>query len=389
MELENFDVEDFDEEEIEKPQKKKNRILTAILVVGINIVVLLLIIIGFGVYTYFSGNSFFGKREPVAGETASASTAIYTEEDLMEKLSEAESENAVRHQAEVDEAKNEGYVLGRNEVLDYVRDKLLTTNSSLETFNEVYTDYIVVVSGGAYHFKPINYELAQSELVSEQLSVSGTGEFQYLDTAGNVISHKGIDVSEFQGNIDWAKVADDGVEFAIIRAFYRGYGTGRLVKDGKVEDNLKGAIDNGVHAGVYVFSQAITEAEAIEEAQSAIETVAPYATNVPIVIDVERVAGTSTRMEALTVEERTNIILTFCKTVEDAGYIPMIYFNTEMGSLFVDIERLEGISKWYAWYGQWMYFPYEYDMWQYRDTGRVNGISGNVDMNIAIKPFWE
>ena len=108
----------------------------------------------------------------------------------------------------------------------------------------------------------------------------------------------------------------------------------------------------------------------------------------PIVIDVERVAGANPRMDALCVEERTDVILAFCDTVTNAGYIPIVYYNTEMGGLYVDLEKLEGITKWYAWYGSWLYYPYDYSIWQYKDSGKVNGISGGVDMNIALEPFW-
>lgn len=392
MNLQDFEIEDLDAEETEhggllseneafaKPKKNALRVVT---IIGINISAILLVIVILGIVGFVKGKI----KLADSGELTS-DKPIYTENDMQQRILEAREDAIALKDSEVDAAYNSGYSIGSNSILDYLKDTLMSNNSSLETFNLIYPDYTVVVSGGRYNFIPINTNLAQSKLVQDRINVLDNGELQYLNEDGSVASHKGIDVSEYQGNINWSKVANDGVEFAIMRAYYRGYGTGRLVRDAKIDENLKGAIDNGIHVGVYVFSQAITLEEAVEEAQMAIETLEPYATNVPIVIDIEHVSGANPRMDALTVEERTDVVLAFCDTVTNAGYIPVIYYNTEMGALGVNLERLEGISKWYAWYGTWLYLPYEYDMWQYKDTGKVDGISGSVDMNIAIKPFW-
>jgi len=390
MELQDFEIEDLDSEEEDLVTTSggsgsaKKGALKVISIVGINLLAILLVIVVLGVVAFAKG-----KIKLAGVQTAdSPEQPIYTESQMQQLVSEAQENATATMDAEVQGAYNNGYSIGQNALLDYIKDTLMNNNSSLETFNKIYPDHFVVVSNGRYNFIPINKNIAQCDLVQDQIVTLDSGEMQYTDAEGNVVSHKGIDVSEYQGNIDWAKVAADGVEFAIVRAYYRGYGTGRLVRDSKVEDNIQGAIDNGVHVGVYVFSQAINREEAVEEAQMAIETLQPYATNVPIVIDVERVSGANPRMDALTVEERTDVILAFCDTVSNAGYIPIIYYNTEMGGLYVDLEQLEGITKWYAWYGSWLYYPYEYDIWQYKDSGKVNGISGSVDMNIALKPFW-
>ncbi|MCM1091242.1 MAG: glycoside hydrolase family 25 protein [Butyrivibrio sp.] len=204
-----------------------------------------------------------------------------------------------------------------------------------------------------------------------------------------VISHKGIDVSRFQGNINWSAVAQDGVEFAFIRVANRGYGTGSLVMDERFKSNIEGAMAAGIHVGVYMFSQAITEAEVIEEANLVLDRLAPYDVKCPIVIDVEKVSDSSARMNQLSVEERTQLTLLFCQTIEAAGYKPMIYHNLEMGALMLDVAALEEYDKWFAYYNDDMYYPYDYKIWQYSDKGRVNGIGTNVDMNICFEPFWE
>ena len=311
------------------------------------------------------------------------------QEIISENAEDAEALRISEVEAASVQSKAQGYSLGRSDLLDFIKTTLLSTNSSIETFRLLYPNNIVVVSNSAYHFLPINTSLKMSELVKDRIRVTDDGEIQYTDEAGNVISHKGIDVSEYQGNINWGKVKADGVEFAIVRTHYRGYGTGRLVEDTMASANISGALANGVKVGAYVFSQAITEAEAVEEAEAAIKTLSPYVSGgVPVVIDVERVAGKNPRMDALTPTERTDVILAFCNKVTEAGYKPMLYFNTEMGALYIENERLEEIPKWYAWYSESLYFPYKYDIWQYKDTGSVSGISGNVDMNIGLEPLW-
>ncbi|MDE7112634.1 MAG: hypothetical protein K2O57_00375, partial [Acetatifactor sp.] len=109
----------------------------------------------------------------------------------------------------------------------------------------------------------------------------------------------------------------------------------------------------------------------------------------PIVFDGEKTADPTGRMNQISVEERTNLTLLFCQTVEAAGYKPIIYHNMEMGALMLDVEPLEQYDKWLAYYNDNMYYPYEYKIWQYSDKGRVSGISSNVDMNICFEPFWE
>ena len=389
MDIQDYDLEE-DLDDVERDvviKKKKGRGFTVAFVFTISIAAVLLLFVGLLILAYFSG------KYEVVREDENGEFPIYTESRMQEIIAENEAEAEAQRLSEVEAAgvqsKAQGYALGRSDLLDFIKTTLLSTNSSIETFRLLYPNNIVVVSNSAYHFLPIDQSLKMSELVQDRIKVTDEGEIQYTDEAGNVISHKGIDVSEYQGNINWDKVRADGVEFAIVRTHYRGYGTGRLVEDTKASANISGALASGIKVGAYVFSQAITEAEAVEEAQAAIDTLSPYVSGgVPIVIDVERVAGKNPRMDALTPAERTDVILAFCDKVTEAGYKPMIYFNTEMGALYIENERLEEIPKWYAWYATSLYFPYKYDIWQYKDTGSVSGISGNVDMNIGLEPLW-
>ena len=146
-------------------------------------------------------------------------------------------------------------------VLQGIKAALSEGTTTVETLRPYYPNEIVVVSGGRFHFVPINRELKQNQLDAANLNILESGEYQYL-TDGQVTSHKGIDVSSHQGKIDWNLGAQDGVEFAIIRVGFRGYGSeGTLKVDEQFENNIKGATAAGIKVGVYFFSQGINETE--------------------------------------------------------------------------------------------------------------------------------
>lgn len=304
-------------------------------------------------------------------------TASYTQEELDAKVAEA-----------VESARAEGAQTASAEILDGIQAGLESGQTYVETLRPFYPDDLLVVSSGQFHFVPIQKHLKMNDYTEDNLNILETGEYQYLEN-GQVISHKGIDVSKHQGEIDWQQVAEDGVEFAFIRVALRGYGTGRLVEDEYFEQNIQGALNAGIKVGVYVYSQAINEAEVLEEASLVLEKIAPYEIQCPVVFDVEKVTGDSGRMNELTLEERTNLTLLFCQTIENAGYKPMIYHNMEMGALMLDLETLEGYDKWFAYYNPDFYYPYDYKIWQYSHTGTVKGIDGEVDLNISFEPVWE
>ena len=273
------------------------------------------------------------------------------------------------------------------QVLEDIRTGLNSGDSIMQTLRPLYPEDLIVYSGGQYNFVPINRSLKQNGLEEECLNILETGEYQYLQD-GQVISHKGIDVSRHQGGIDWSLVAQDGVEFAFLRVGYRGYGTGKLLEDDRFEENIQAALAAGIKVGVYFYSQAVNETEVLEEAQFVLEKIAPYQIDCPVVFDVEKVSGEDARMNRLSKEERTALTVLFCQTIENAGYKPMIYYNTEMGAMMLQLEALEEYDKWFAAYTDDFYYPYAYRIWQYSQTGKVQGIQGNVDLNISFQPLW-
>lgn len=363
-----------------KGQRKKSRTLATVFTMLICLVVLTLItylLMMFYMEGRDSKGQDFGKKDVQDAVALEEGAVTYTQQELDAKVAEAVAAAEAANQE-----------AAAQEILSGLKERLTGGQTYVEALRPCYPDDMVVVSNGRFHFVPIQESLKKNDFTEENLVISETGEHQYVEN-GQVISYKGIDVSKHQGKIDWQQVAEDGVEFAFIRVALRGYGTGKLVEDEYFEQNIEGALSAGIKVGVYVFSQAITEEEVLEEANFVLEKIAPYKVECPVVFDVEKVSATDGRMNLLSVEERTNLTLLFCQTIENAGYKPMIYHNMEMGALMLDLETLENYDKWFAYYNDDFYYPYEYKIWQYSSIGRVKGITGDVDLNISFEPVWE
>lgn len=207
-------------------------------------------------------------------------------------------------------------------------------------------------------------------------------------TASGAASHIGIDVSTFQGEIDWAQVKASGVEFALIRAGFRGYGeSGAIHEDTHFVQNIQGALGAGLDVGVYFFSQAVTEEEAQEEAQSVLHWLSPYTITYPVVFDWETVEDPAARTHGLEPELVANCAKAFCGAVQEAGYTPMVYFNRNQGYNVYDLAQLSGYEFWLAGYTAIPDFTYSFQMWQYSSTGTVPGIEGPVDLNICMVDY--
>lgn len=196
----------------------------------------------------------------------------------------------------------------------------------------------------------------------------------------------GVDVSKYQGTIDWAKVKASGVQFAILRLGYRGYGSaGNLAMDTTFETNLKAAQAAGIQVGVYFFSQAITPEEAKQEAEYCINALKPYKITYPVVYDWEPYgSNVDARTNGLDDATLTQCAVAFLERVKQAGYQPMIYSNLTYYYLHFNMDQLAEYPLWLAQYTSKPTFYYQFDMWQYSCTGSVPGISGNVDLNIRM-----
>ena len=214
----------------------------------------------------------------------------------------------------------------------------------------------------------------------------GPGDFSSLGgyvtcTAGP--TRRGIDVSEYQEKIDWAAVKAGGFDFAFIRIGYRGYTNGEIFPDDLARENLAGAKAAGIDVGVYFYSQAVSPEEAEAEARWCLEFLGSEMLDLPLVYDWEWV-GHEARTGGMDKATLTECAKTFCRTIENGGYQPMLYFNSHISRDLLDLQELAQYPFWLAQYREKMDYPYQVDFWQYTEEGTVPGIKGKVDIDLMF-----
>lgn len=197
----------------------------------------------------------------------------------------------------------------------------------------------------------------------------------------------GIDVSEFQGYIDWQQVKNAGIEFAFIRIGCRTYEDGGIIFDERFKENLYSADRAGIKTGVYFFSQALTVEEALEEADAVIEAIKPFNITYPVVFDWEIIAEDYARTDNISIESLSDCCVAFCERIKEAGYTPMIYQNKSTLLYNVDLPRIQEYDIWLAEYNDEPTYYYDFKIWQYADNGHVPGISSEVDLNVSFKDY--
>ena len=289
-----------------------------------------------------------------------------------------------RIQSEREKAEQEA----TDKLLEYIRASYRNGNTSVWMLRNLFGTFaneLVVGSGGSFYFFPIDDSLKKAFVSPLDMQPDTDGRMRYLGADPMISGSVGIDVSRFQGKIDWEKVAADGIKFAFIRVGARGSTEGKIIEDSQFEANIEGALKNGLDVGVYFYTQAINEAEAIEEADYVIEALEPYSISLPVVFDFEPADSADARTNDLSVEQNTANVLAFCNRVSEAGYQPMLYGGLKSFLMMLDTREIEHLKKWFAFYDNTMYYPYEYSYWQYTAQGRVNGIEGDVDLDICIE----
>lgn len=306
-------------------------------------------------------------------DASSYTDVSYTEEEAAEMVNAAAAD-ASRQKEE--------------EILGKIKSMMENGEGTAAMLREIYQGEIVVAADSRYYFFPILDTIRHHSYIEEQFLMNEDNILEYV-ADGQVLSKKGIDVSRYQEKIDWKKVAGDGVEYAFIRLGIRGSTEGKLILDETYKDNMEGALKNGIDVGVYFFTQALNGEEAVEEAEFVLENLEDYDVSYPIVLDVEEITTKNPRTKDMGKQDWTNVCIAFCDRIKEAGYVPMIYGNLKTFMLMVDLEQLEDYEKWFAYYRTPLYFPYEFSIWQYSSTGKVNGIGTDVDMNISMKDWGE
>ena len=234
--------------------------------------------------------------------------------------------------------------------------------------------------GKVYYYDANHNKITGNQVIGGVMYTFG-GDGALSQSSGN----RGIDVSKYQGNIDWGAVAASGINFAIIRVGYRGSSSGALVQDPYFKKNISGATKAGIKVGLYFFTQAVNEAEAVEEASMAMSLASGYKVTYPIFIDTE--SASNGRANGLSKSARTAVVKAFCQTVRNGGYKAGVYASKSWYANQLNASALNGYCIWVAQYNSSCTYSGKYDMWQYSSKGSVSGIKGNVDMNISYTGY--
>lgn len=302
------------------------------------------------------------------GETAEnmTETGIQSQEDTKEKSSyaeKAEKERQEQKQKEEEEALNDPSTDGKH---------TLVTNID-----------------GTQEWVLMNPYLTKNTYDFTKMEEKANLK-RYMEN-GKKTSYVGVDVSKHTGKINFTGVKAAGVDYVMIRLGSRGYSTGQISLDENFKENIEGAIAAGLEVGVYFYSQAITQDEAIQEANFVIQNLEPYRANVkyPVAFDMEFVSNDKSRVEGLSREDKTTVTAAFLEGVKAAGYVPMIYGDKEWLIKEIDMTKLQSYDVWLSQEEDIPDYPYQYTMWQYSTDGVLNGINGSADLNICFVGYSE
>ncbi len=274
-----------------------------------------------------------------------------TESDTSKKTGDDSDGSLNKDTSEIDDKDKEGYIAVEDE-------------KGKKTYYEIMED----VAKNDYDF--------ENNLINEN------GMLRYKDSKREAVN--GVDLSKYNGAVDFTKLKDAGVGFVMLRLGSRGYGTGKIALDEKFVEYAQNAQMNGIQIGAYFYSQAINETEAVEEANYIVGAVSGFGVKYPIAIDIERVTGDDARTDKLTNKERTAVVKSFCDAVKGYGYKPIIYATTEMLVGGLNLEELTDYDIWLADDKTPTKFPYKFSMWQYSKNGKIDGITGDIDLDLSF-----
>ncbi len=230
------------------------------------------------------------------------------------------------------------------------------------------------INGSTYYYDSNGKPVTGTQVIQGVTYQFGS-DGKMTSTSGTL----GIDVSKWQGTIDWNAVKAAGVDYVIIRVGYRGSSAGALIDDSKFASNIQGAKAAGLKVGVYFVTQAIDDVEAVYEASMVLDRIKGYSLDLPVFIDVEASGG---RGDAIDKNTRTSVIIAFCETIRSAGYTAGIYANKTWLSSRMDVSKFGNYKIWVAHYSSVCGYTGRYDYWQYTEKGTISGINGYVDMDL-------
>lgn len=285
---------------------------------------------------------------------------------------------------EVDSAGKAAADKEHSQLLLQIQSSLESGNTTTSMLRSLFSDDLVVVSDGRYYFFPVHSSLKKSLVSDGDFAYDATGALQYVGTDTGLEVRRGIDISAGNGEIDWEAVSNDGISFAMIRAGYVD-SDGNPAEDSQLSANMKGARANGVGLGAYFVMNAASTDEAQTQADFLVDSLETWKDHIhyPVAVVISN-SDTDDRMADLSPVEMTQNVTAFCDRIQSAGYTPMIYGNLASFTMRMDLARLDGYDKWISDLSSNVYFPYYYTMWQYSTSGQVQGIDGNVHLDMQL-----
>ena len=272
----------------------------------------------------------------------------------------------------------------RNRILLEIQSSFESGNSTISMLRDLFPGDLVVMWEGRYYFYPVDRNLQMNPFSEVDFALGEKGGMDYIGEDEGVTVNRGIDVSSLNGEIDWTKVAEEQIAFAMIRAAVRNT-DGALAQDERLQENMNGAKSVGIRSGCYVDLDAVSEEEAEEIADFVLSNLSmtQQEMGAPVAVRVQ-IPDHSSSLSGQTREEWTQGVRAFCAKIKKAGYDPVVYANTAAFNMLLNMAELEEYDKWIADYGDYLYFPYKFKCWQYSLKGTVNGIEGDVALDLSV-----
>ena len=303
----------------------------------------------------------------------------------LERLrSEKQVEGTIYTDAQIDKIRYEATQSERNRVLLDIQSSFESGNSTISMLRDLFPDDLVVMWEGRYYFYPVDRNLQMNPFSEVDFALGEKGGMEYIGDNELVKVSRGIDVSSLNGEIDWEKVAEEQIAFTMNRAAVRN-SDGELEQDERFQENMNGAKSVGIRTGCYVDLDAEGEKAAEEIADFVLSNLgmSQQEMGAPVAVRVQ-IPDHSSSLSGQTREEWTQSVRAFCARIKTAGYDPVIYANTAAFNMLLNMNELEEYDKWIADYGDYLYFPYKFKCWQYSLKGTVNGIEGDVALDLSV-----
>lgn len=303
----------------------------------------------------------------------------------LERLrSEKQVEGSIYTDSQIEKIRYGAAQAERNRLLLEIQSSFESGNSTISMLRNLFPGDLVVMWEGRYYFYPVDRNLQTNPFSETDFAQGENGGMDYIGENAGVSVNRGVDVSALNGEINWAKVAEEQIAFAMIRAAVRNT-DGELAQDERFQENMSGAKSVGLRIGCYVDLDADSEKAAEEIADFVLSnlSMSQQEMGAPVAVRVQIPDHTSS-LSGQTREEWTQGVRAFCAKIKKAGYEPVIYANTAAFHMLLNMAELEEYDKWIADYGDYLYFPYKFKCWQYSLKGTVNGIEGDVALDLSV-----